>query len=74
MCTVQAQLCGWVNLAGLKWEISGLKRILGENAVAAAKRLVREIPRLAPDDAYALAADKIAKIFASVRILRNKKQ
>ena len=35
------------------------------NAVAAAKRLVREIPRLAPDDAYALAADKIAKLFAS---------
>jgi methylglutaconyl-CoA hydratase len=35
------------------------------NAVAAAKRLVREIPRLASDDAYALAADKIAKLFAS---------
>jgi methylglutaconyl-CoA hydratase len=35
------------------------------NAVAAAKRLVREIPRLAPDDAYAVAAEKIAKLFAS---------
>lgn len=35
------------------------------NAVAAAKQLVREIPRLAADDAYALAADKIAKLFAS---------
>jgi methylglutaconyl-CoA hydratase len=35
------------------------------NAVAAAKRLVREIPRLAPDDAYAAAAEKIAKLFAS---------
>jgi methylglutaconyl-CoA hydratase len=35
------------------------------NAVAAAKRLVREIPRLAPDEAYAVAADKIAKLFAS---------
>jgi methylglutaconyl-CoA hydratase len=35
------------------------------NAVAAAKRLVREIPRLAPDDAYAVAADKIAKLFSS---------
>ena len=35
------------------------------NAVAAAKRLVREIPRLEPDDAYAVAAEKIAKLFAS---------
>ena len=35
------------------------------NAVAAAKRLVREIPRLAPDDAYAVAAEKIAKLFTS---------
>jgi methylglutaconyl-CoA hydratase len=35
------------------------------NAVAAAKRLVREIPQLAPDDAYAVAAEKIAKLFAS---------
>ncbi len=35
------------------------------NAVAAAKRLVREIPRLAPDDAYASAAEKIAELFAS---------
>ena len=35
------------------------------NAVAAAKRLVREIPRLATDDAYAIAAEKIAKLFAS---------
>jgi methylglutaconyl-CoA hydratase len=35
------------------------------NAVAAAKQLVREIPRLAPDDAYAVAAEKIAKLFAS---------
>jgi methylglutaconyl-CoA hydratase len=35
------------------------------NAVAAAKRLVREIPRLEPDDAYAAAAEKIAKLFAS---------
>jgi methylglutaconyl-CoA hydratase len=35
------------------------------NAVAAAKRLVREIPRLAPDDAYASAAEKIAALFAS---------
>jgi methylglutaconyl-CoA hydratase len=35
------------------------------NAVAAAKRLVREIPRLAPDDAYAYAVEKIAKLFAS---------
>jgi methylglutaconyl-CoA hydratase len=35
------------------------------NAVAAAKRLVREIPRLAPDDAYAVATEKIAKLFAS---------
>ena len=35
------------------------------NAVAAAKRLVREIPRLAPDDAYAVAVEKIAKLFAS---------
>jgi methylglutaconyl-CoA hydratase len=35
------------------------------NAVSAAKRLVREIPRLEPDDAYAVAAEKIAKLFAS---------
>jgi methylglutaconyl-CoA hydratase len=35
------------------------------NAVAAAKRLVREIPRLAPDDAYAVAAERIAKLFVS---------
>jgi methylglutaconyl-CoA hydratase len=35
------------------------------NAVAAAKRLVREIPRLAPDDAYSVAAEKIAKLFTS---------
>ena len=35
------------------------------NAVAAAKRLVREIPRLAPDDAYAAAKEKIAELFAS---------
>jgi len=35
------------------------------NAVAAAKRLVREIPRLAPDDAFAVAAEQIAKLFAS---------
>jgi methylglutaconyl-CoA hydratase len=35
------------------------------NAVAAAKRLVREIPRLAPDDAYAVATEKIAELFAS---------
>ena len=35
------------------------------NAVAAAKRLVREIQRLEPDDAYAVAAEKIAKLFAS---------
>lgn len=35
------------------------------NAVAAAKRLVREIPRLAPDDAYAVAAKEIAERFAS---------
>jgi methylglutaconyl-CoA hydratase len=35
------------------------------NAIAAAKRLVREIPRLATDDAYAMAAEKIAKLFAS---------
>ena len=35
------------------------------SAVAAAKRLVREIPRLAPDDAYAAATEKIAKLFAS---------
>jgi methylglutaconyl-CoA hydratase len=35
------------------------------NAVAAAKRLVREIPRLEPDDAYAVVAKKIAKLFAS---------
>jgi methylglutaconyl-CoA hydratase len=35
------------------------------NAVAAAKRLVREIPQLAPDDAYAVAAEKIAKLFGS---------
>jgi methylglutaconyl-CoA hydratase len=35
------------------------------NAVTAAKRLVREIPRLEPDDAYAVAAEKIAKLFAS---------
>lgn len=34
-------------------------------AVAAAKRLVREIPRLAPDDAYASASKKIAELFAS---------
>jgi len=31
------------------------------NAVTAAKRLVREIPRLEPDDAYAVAAEQIAK-------------
>ncbi|MBW2716843.1 MAG: enoyl-CoA hydratase/isomerase family protein [Deltaproteobacteria bacterium] len=35
------------------------------NALAAAKRLVREIPRLATDDAYVVAAEKIAKLFAS---------
>jgi methylglutaconyl-CoA hydratase len=35
------------------------------NAVSAAKRLVREIPRLAADDAYAHAAQTIAKLFAS---------
>ena len=35
------------------------------NAVAAAKRLVREIPRLATDDAYAMATERIAKLFAS---------
>jgi methylglutaconyl-CoA hydratase len=35
------------------------------NAVAAAKRLVREIPRLASDEAYAIAAEKIAKLFTS---------
>ncbi|MBW2694722.1 MAG: enoyl-CoA hydratase/isomerase family protein [Deltaproteobacteria bacterium] len=35
------------------------------SAVAAAKRLVREIPQLAPDDAYASAAEKIAELFAS---------
>jgi methylglutaconyl-CoA hydratase len=35
------------------------------NAVTAAKRLVREIPRLEPDDAYAVAAKKIANLFAS---------
>jgi len=35
------------------------------NAVAAAKRLVREIPQLESDDAYAVAAEKIAKLFAS---------
>ena len=35
------------------------------NAVTAAKRLVREIPRLEPDDAYAVAAEQIAKLFAS---------
>ena len=35
------------------------------SAVAAAKRLVREIPKLAPDDAYASAAEKIAELFAS---------
>jgi methylglutaconyl-CoA hydratase len=35
------------------------------NAVAAAKRLVREIPRLAPDDAFAVATKKIAELFAS---------
>ncbi len=35
------------------------------NAVAAAKRLVREAPRLAPDDAYAAAVEKIAELFAS---------
>jgi methylglutaconyl-CoA hydratase len=35
------------------------------NAVAAAKRLVREIPRLATDDAYEIAAKRIAKLFAS---------
>jgi len=35
------------------------------NAVAAAKRLVREIPRLEPDDAYEVAAERIAKLFAS---------
>jgi len=35
------------------------------NAVAAAKRLVREIPRLATDDAYAMATERIARLFAS---------
>jgi methylglutaconyl-CoA hydratase len=35
------------------------------NAIAAAKRLVREIPRLATDDAYAIAAERIAKLFGS---------
>ena len=35
------------------------------SALAAAKRLVREIPRLAPDDAYAIAAEKTATLFAS---------
>lgn len=35
------------------------------NAVAAAKRLVREIPRLEPDDAYEVAAERIARLFAS---------
>jgi len=35
------------------------------SAVAAAKRLVREIPQLSPDDAYASAAEKIAELFAS---------
>ena len=34
-------------------------------AVAEAKRLVRKIPRLVPTDAYAYAAEKLAKIFAS---------
>jgi methylglutaconyl-CoA hydratase len=35
------------------------------NAVAAAKQLVREIPRLSPDDAFAVATKKIAELFAS---------
>jgi len=35
------------------------------NAVSAAKRLVREIPQLALDEAYAYAAKKIAELFAS---------
>ncbi len=35
------------------------------NAVAAAKQLVREIPRLAPDEAFAVAAERIAKLFVS---------
>jgi len=35
------------------------------NAIAAAKRLVREIPQLSPDDAYAHAAEKIAELFAA---------
>jgi methylglutaconyl-CoA hydratase len=34
------------------------------SALAAAKRLVREIARLAPDDAYAHAAQKTAELFA----------
>jgi len=35
------------------------------NAVAAAKQLVREIPRLATDEAFAVAAERIAKLFGS---------
>lgn len=37
----------------------------GPNAVSAAKQLVREIPRLAPDEAYLRAARNIAELFAS---------
>lgn len=35
------------------------------NAISEAKRLVRQIPQLALDDAYACAAKKIAELFAS---------
>jgi methylglutaconyl-CoA hydratase len=35
------------------------------SAIAAAKRLVVEIPQLSPDDAYAYAAEKITELFAS---------
>jgi len=35
------------------------------NAIAAAKRLVREIPQLSPDDAYAHADEVLSDLFAS---------
>jgi methylglutaconyl-CoA hydratase len=37
----------------------------GPNAVREAKRLVRTIPRLSPDDGFTYAADKIAALFAA---------